>query len=99
MAGLDYIECDGVRVPSNWTIERLRNALAKRKIRFSNEQEIIGVFGDAVQLKYSLEERIHFLRTQVAELNDYINRKRQLASCPVCGLKWAEDPIVSNAKK
>ena len=65
---LEYIECDGVRVPSDWTVEQLREALAKRKIRFFNEQEVIGVFGKAVLLKKELENSIEKLQNEKALL-------------------------------
>lgn len=46
---LDYIECAGVRVPADWSVEQLAEALSKRKIRFANEQEIMNVFGNAIR--------------------------------------------------
>jgi hypothetical protein len=39
-----YIDCDGVNVPDDWTVEELRWALAQRKTRFPNEEAIIAVF-------------------------------------------------------
>ena len=54
---LNYIECAGVNVPARWTIDQLRDALAKRKIRFPNEEDAIFVFGEAIRLKVELEAR------------------------------------------
>ncbi|GAI83438.1 unnamed protein product [marine sediment metagenome] len=45
---LDYIECAGVRVPADWSVEQLTEALSKRKIRFANEQEIMHIFTKAI---------------------------------------------------
>ena len=40
----NYVDCDGVNVPADWTVEELRWALARRKTRFPNEKAIIAVF-------------------------------------------------------
>ena len=65
---LNYIECAGVRVPADWTIDQLRKALAKRNIRFSNEQDAIAVYGAAIEFKVELERRIDELNANVARL-------------------------------
>ena len=61
---LDYIECAGVRVPADWSVEQLAEALIKRKIRFANEQEIMNVFGNAIRMKASLEHRRKYQRSR-----------------------------------
>jgi len=70
MFDLNYIECAGVRVPSDWSVKQLREALAKRNIRFieAHEREIMAVFGDAILLKASLEDSIATLRQEKAKL-------------------------------
>jgi len=65
---LNYIECDGVRVPEDWTLTHLKRALAKRRIRFGNEREIMAVFGDAVKMKQHIENEIDELRRTKSEL-------------------------------
>jgi hypothetical protein len=40
----DYVDCAGVNVPADWTVEELRWALKRRKRRFPNEKEIIAAF-------------------------------------------------------
>ena len=72
MPNLDYIECAGVRVPADWSIRQLREALSKRKMRFKNEKEIMNVFGDAVNLKAKLEARIHELSEKIKILETRI---------------------------
>ena len=103
MVDLCYIECAGVRVPSDWSVDQLQEALAKRKIRFqkAHEKEIMAVFGEAIQLKASLEKNIHNLNAEVARLEKYVNEKRQKVLCPGCGMKWTEAPAYSaeNSKK
>lgn len=97
-----YIESAGVRVPANWTIDDLRTALGKRKIRFNNEEEIMAVFGDALQLKASLENSISHLQTEKIGLENLVQQKQQLANCPGCGRQWFEKPVAtlpSPAKK
>jgi len=70
MTDLDYIECAGVRVPEDWTIEQLRSALERRNIRFrkANEEEIMRVFGEAVVLKQKLGKEIDALKNEKAKL-------------------------------
>jgi len=85
---LDYIECAGVRVPVDWSMEQLRSALAKRKIRFANENEIMSVFGNAVQMKAVLEKEISHLHAEAARLDRYIKIKQEKVSCPKCGIQW-----------
>ena len=72
MSDLNYIECSGVRVPSDWNIKTLEMALMKRKIRFQNEKEIMAVFGEAVNLKSNLEEAIRALRKELVGLQDAV---------------------------
>ena len=106
MVDLNYIECAGVRVPSDWSIDQLREALAKRKIRFQmmHEKEIMAVFGDAIQLKASLERDISRLHDEVVKWETYVRQRKQAVSCPSCGIKWTEAPTTSvgstkNSKK
>ena len=73
---LNYIECVGVRVPANWTIDQLRDALAKRNIRFSNEQDAIAVYGAAIEFKVELERRISELNASIARLSGEAARLR-----------------------
>ena len=87
---LNYIECAGVRVPSDWSVEQLAEALAKRKIRFANEKEIMSVFGDAIRLKSSLENEISRLQAEVAKWDRYVKEKQEKARCPGCGVQWTE---------
>ena len=81
---LRYIECAGVRVPADWNIAQLTEALAKRKIRFSNEAEITAVFGEAIRLKQKLEENIARLRAEGARLETYYNTFKDKLTCPSC---------------
>jgi len=85
-----YIECDGVRVPADWTPDDLRVALGKRKIRFKNEEEIMAVFGDAIQLKAALENAISLLKTERTRLDNYVLQRKELTNCPGCGRQWFE---------
>jgi len=87
---ISYIECAGVRVPSNWSVGQLAEALAKRKIRFNNEQEIMAVFGDAIKLKRSLEQGIQNLQNELSTWEHYVKQKKEKVMCPGCGLKWTE---------
>jgi predicted nucleic acid-binding Zn-ribbon protein len=64
-----YITSAGVRVPANWTVEDLGKALAKRKITFSNEREIMDVFGDALRVKEQLEKAIEQLTRETTRLS------------------------------
>lgn len=73
---LNYIECAGVRVPANWTIDQLRDALAKRNIRFSNEQDAIAAFGESIRLKAELERREDELTANIAKLSEEAQRLR-----------------------
>jgi len=92
----NYIECAGVRIPSDWSVEQLAQALERRKIRFRNEEEIMAVFGDAIRLKSSLEKAISRLRTEVTKLDRHIKERQKKAMCPGCGMLWAE-PVASAA--
>lgn len=87
-----YIECAGVRVPADCTVEELRIMLEKRNIRFNNEEEIMAVFGNALQLKASLEKTITVLKAEISTLDRDIIRKGDLAKCPGCGRLWREEP-------
>ena len=101
MQDLAYIECAGVRVPGNWTIGQLREALAKRKIRFEqmHEAEIIAVFGDAVGLKARLERQIDILKDEISKLDKRIKEKEKMIGCPGCGMKWTKPPASARARK
>jgi len=81
---LDYIECAGVRVPADWTFQKLRDALAGRKIRFANEQEIANVFGKAVLLKFKLQSEIDGLVKQRQELRTEVILLKTKLLCPNC---------------
>lgn len=89
---LDYIECAGVKVPEDWSIEQLRSALGKRKIRFQSEGEILRVFGEAVMLKrqleqetQSLKEEIQSSKKEIAGLRLRITKQLKLQlTCPLC---------------
>ena len=94
-ANLNYIKCAGVRVPSNWSLDQLREALAKRDIRFLNEDEITAVFGRAIELKASLEANITQLQAELARLEKLVQERKKKVRCPKCGLQWTEAPIVT----
>lgn len=98
MINIDYIQCDGVRVPSDWSVDQLGEALAKRKIRFHNEREIMRVFGEAILLKATLETIIHKLHEEIAKLNSYVEQKKKLAACPNCSMRWME-PVGTTKSK
>ena len=95
---LNYIECAGVRVPSDWSVDQLREALSKRNIRFSNEEDIMVVFGKSIQLKASLEEQISTLQAEVTRLDKYVKEKQKRALCPQCGKLWMEAPTLIKTK-
>lgn len=99
---IDYIVCDGVRVPADWTIGQLRDALAKRNIRFTNEEEIVRVFGEAVKLKAELENRVYGLQKEIAALEEVVVMLRDNAHCPYCHKPIVMDDLletlVNNAK-
>lgn len=86
-----YIECAGVRIPADWTLDNLRAALENRKIRFANEKEVMAVFGDAIQIRNSL-------RMEIATLDRCIKEKRKKAICPKCGMRWFEELESSRVK-
>ena len=92
MGNLDYIECAGVRVPADWTVEELSKALAERKIRFNskNETEIMAVFGNAIELKRVLEVRLNEAQNALVKWERFVLEKRALATCPKCGTSWTE---------
>ncbi len=98
---IDYIECAGVRVPSDWTVSQLREALAQRKIRFQtmHEREIMAVFGDAIQLKASLEKEVARLQSEFGKWSMYVDKKKKLATCPKCGTEWTEPPAITKGEK
>lgn len=96
---IDYIECDGVRVPSTWTGAQLKEALAKRKIRFQNEAAIMHVFGNAIHLKATLEQKVLDLQAEVAKWDQYVKEKKALAACPKCQTQWTEPPAIKNTRE
>ena len=73
---LNYIECAGVCVPSDWTIDQLRDALAKRNIRFLNERDAMVAFGEAVRMKAELEQRERELTATIAKLAGEVTKMR-----------------------
>jgi len=85
---INYIECAEVRIPSNWSVDQLRVALGKRKIRFSNEKELMSVFGEAIKLKSQLEDNIHELRTEITKWDGYVKERKEAIKCPECGMQW-----------
>jgi len=87
---LDYIECAGVRLPADWSVEQLTEALSKRKIRFANEQEIMNAFGNAIWMKASLESEISRLHAEETKLTHYIHERQRRAMCPGCGMQWTD---------
>lgn len=93
----NYIECAGFRIPSDWSVEELAQALERRKIRFRNEEEIISVFGNALRLKSSLEKDISRLRAEVTKLNGYVEERQKKATCPHCGTLWIELGVKDHA--
>ncbi len=80
-----YIECAGVRVPKDWTVDQLREALAKRNIRFQHEDEIIAVFGDALHTIGALGEEVTRRRNELSKLDSAIVAKRAGLACVKCG--------------
>ena len=98
MIDLNYIECAGVRVPSDWSVDQLREALVKRNIRFSrvNEKEIMAVFVAAIQLKSQLENNIHELQAEVAKWDRYVKERKAAIRCPGCGTQWTEPPAAKS---
>lgn len=71
-----YIECAGVRIPIDWTVDKLKVALAKRKIRFPNEADIITAFGTYVDMLRDLQKSIEFKRRELAGLDSAIAAKK-----------------------
>ena len=57
----DYIECAGVRVPTDWTFDDLAEALKKRNARFSNERDIKAAFQSFLDCRISLQNQIYEL--------------------------------------
>ncbi len=94
MPELDYIECAGVRVPSNWKIKQLASALEKRKIRFNNEQEIMNVFGHAIHLQAELEARDHELRKEIQKLESEVKLLDLKLLCPHCKKRIDSAPAI-----
>lgn len=92
MLDLNYIECAGVRVPANWTVEQLREALTKRRMRFTtlHEKEIMEVFGNAILLKKGLEQNIDKLKTELERLQGLVKERTRLLACPACGAQWTQ---------
>ena len=90
---LTYVECAGVRVPAHWTIEQLRLALSKRKIRFQNEVEIKSVYGEAVLLKQKLEDSIKKLGEEEARLVNRVAALGKTLRCPHCKGPLEESPV------
>jgi len=96
---LDYIECAGIRVPFDWSVEQLAEALSKRKIRFENEQEIMNAFGNALRMKASLKSEISRLQAEETKLTHYIHERQRMAMCPGCGMQWAGSGVSPPAAK
>jgi hypothetical protein len=64
----NYVVCDGLQVPFNWTVDALRKALAKRNITFPRDGDAIVVFADALSIRQALERDIARLREEKAAL-------------------------------
>jgi len=101
-----YIISAGVRVPANWTVEELGKALAKRKIAFTNEKEIMDAFGDALRIKEQLESAIEQLRGEKTRISFDVasldRQKEKLQSCPHCKQLLSDKIIIgggNNAKR
>ena len=104
----DYIEVAGVRTPAHWSIEELRSALAKRQIRFGNEEEILAVYGVFLRTKDELTEQIKGLRQKrdivlklVEEAETTLKNRNARLTCPKCSNIYSiseEIPVVSEAK-
>ena len=77
MADLAYIECEGVRVPSTWSVDQLRLALATRHIRFENEEEIIWSFQAALRMRNSqVHATLSFPNEKPAPKRQYKKRRK-----------------------
>jgi len=76
----DYIECGGVRIPVWMTLEDLRMALVKRRIRFQNEAELMRFYGESLSIRRQLLTDIADLRSEKVQITEQIaNAKAQLA--------------------
>jgi hypothetical protein len=64
---ITYIDCDGVNVPADWTVDELRWALARRKTRFPNEKRIIAVF--TAKKNGESNKKIRILRSKRRKVN------------------------------
>ena len=84
MDNLPYIECAGVDVPANWTVNELREALAKRHIRFRQESDIIAMFGNALKVKAELTQEVSRLRTELGKLTERVRLLKGKLICPKC---------------
>ena len=91
----DYVECDGVRVPANWTIPELLAALEKRNVRFSNESDIQAAFEVFHASKSMLQEQIEGLAQHKAELESKtkklavtLKNMNKRVKCPSCGANY-----------
>ena len=89
-----YIECAGMRLPMNWSVHQLAEALAERKIRLSNEEEVMEAFGDSIVLKYQLEREIQVARAELYELQGEVRLIAKLVLCPNCHQRICESPVI-----
>ena len=87
---LSYAECAGVRVSLDSTVEELRDALEKRKVRFSNEKEIMEAFGSLVETRKILQKEISTLEKQRNSLRRVIDRLKGKLQCPKCGTIYGD---------
>ena len=62
----NYIECAGVRIPKNWTISNLAEALEKRGVRFTNEQDIVAAFSVFLDTRIRLQQQIRELEAELS---------------------------------
>jgi len=85
VSDLAYVECAGVRVPMDSTVEDLRDALGKRKVRFGNEKEILEAFGSLVEARGILQTEISGLVRRKANLERTVTRLKGKLQCPKCG--------------
>ena len=98
MPEANYIECMGVRVPADWSVEQVAASLVKRHIRFSNEAEIMRVFGEALCLKAALEHEVTCLKSEVEKLNALVEQRKSRTLCPGCGARWTNPTATASPK-
>lgn len=88
----DYVECGGVRIPTNWTIPELLAALQKRNVRFTNESDIQAAFQVFHDTKSRLYEQIEALTkhdaqlaSKTKQLEETLKKMNKRVTCSKCG--------------